>query len=165
MNPIPLPESSPPALVAARRDLQLALDAAIEAMPHFAALWTSLSETGLADGLTQIEPGHVDTAEFQHHRDHILLLFRRLHRLEKTRLAAAFPVRETPGDPLRITVEAGALRLMLATVRAASPPKVAWSESAARMHDSARTAMAEALRELDDQLTHLLGLDRPTTDH
>jgi hypothetical protein len=161
MQPIPLPESSPPALVAARRDLQLALDAAIEAMPHFAPLWAAVAETGDTAGLPQIQPGHSEEDEFQHHKTILRQHFRRLHRLEKTRLAAAFPVRQTPGDPTRLTIEAGALRLMLATVRAASPPKVPWSESASRMHEAARDAMAQSLSELDDQLTHLLGLDRP----
>lgn len=162
LNPGPPPDSSPPALAAARRDLQLAMESALEAFPEYKAGWLDLATTGNLQPFEQ-EPDEDDIDDdLHHHAAAIRLQQKRLHRLEKLRLVSSFTVRTTSPDPLRLTVDAGILRLMLATLRAASPPKVDYCESVQRMHDHARAAMARAIREVESQLTQLLGLDQPT---
>jgi hypothetical protein len=164
LNPGPPPDSSPPALAAARRDLQLAMESALEAFPEYKAGWLDLATTGNLQPFEQEPDDDEDDIDddLHHHAAAIRLQQKRLHRLEKLRLVSSFATRTTSPDPTRLTVDAGALRLLLATVRAATPPKVVYSESVHRMHDQARAVMAETLRELDSQLTQLLGLDQPT---
>lgn len=63
-------------------------------------------------------------------------------------------------EPETIAVPAGTLRLMLARARAGLNPNVPWSESAARMTQSALSQRKDALGEIQAELEEILGLER-----